>query len=84
MWCCRELTNAQRRTGAWLGECSLMEREMIDQEAAGSDRRIADALNYADGVERVHGTSSGFAGDGGQSDVSCHRRVAAGLDRAAE
>ena len=32
----------------------------VDQEAAGSDRRIADALNYADGVDRVHGTSSGF------------------------
>ena len=56
----------------------------VDQEAAGSDRRIADALNHADDVDCVRGTSAGFAGDGGQSGVSCHRRVAAGLDRAAE
>ena len=28
----------------------------VDQEAAGSDRRIADALNHADGVERVRGS----------------------------
>ena len=27
----------------------------VDQEAAGSDRGIADALNHADGVERVRG-----------------------------
>ena len=56
----------------------------VDQEAAGSDRRIADALNHADGVERVRGTSTLVAGDGGQSGVSCRRRVASGLGRAAE
>ena len=56
----------------------------VDQEAAGSDRRIADALNHADGVERIRGTSTLVAGDGGQSGVSCRRRVASELGRAAE
>jgi hypothetical protein len=56
----------------------------VDQEAAGSDRRITDALNHADGVERVRGTSTLVAGDGAQSDAGCRRRVASGLDRAAE
>ena len=35
----------------------------VDQEAAGSDRRIADALNHADGVDHVGGTSTLVAGD---------------------
>ena len=33
----------------------------VDQEATRSDRRIADALNHADDVDCVRGTSSGFA-----------------------
>jgi len=56
----------------------------VDQEAAGSDRRIAGALNHPDGVDRVRGTSTLVAGDRGQSGVSCRRRVASELSRAAE
>ncbi len=56
----------------------------VDQEAVGSDRRIADALNHAYDVDHASGTSTMLARDRAQSDARSRRRIASGLGRAAE